>query len=45
MEHGEGIPMTEDCGMLIKLIANRIDSRFEEELSSQCQMLPEYRQR
>ena len=26
--------MTEDCGMLIKLIANRIDSRFEEELSS-----------
>ena len=26
--------MTEDSGMLIKLIANRFDSRFEEELSS-----------
>ena len=26
--------MTDDCGMLIKLIADRIDSRFEEELSS-----------
>ncbi len=26
--------MTDDCGMLIKLIANRIDSCFEEELSS-----------
>lgn len=29
--------MTDDCGMLIKLIANRIDSRFEEGLSS-CRM-------
>ena len=26
--------MTEDCGMLIKLIANCIDRRFEEELST-----------
>ena len=26
--------MTDDCGMLIKLIANRIDRRFEEGLSS-----------